>query len=107
MKFINDVESHSIVKLKSLATSEANYLKFSDRDVREDILGPTLYLAEPINAFAVALCDNIRRIRDVAEKTACDLTREKKRYRKRRKFRIIRYSLHTAKDSHYMKRNDK
>lgn len=60
---------------KSLTTSEANYSEFHDRDAREDIhLGPAaphahsgLHLAKSINAFAVALCDNVRRIRDVAE----------------------------------------
>lgn len=59
---------------KSLTTSEANYSEFHDRDAREDIhLSPAalhahlgLHLAKSINAFAVALCDNVRRIRDVA-----------------------------------------
>lgn len=56
-----------LIKLnKFLTTSDVNYSKFSDRDVREDILGLTLYLAERINAFA--LYNNIRRICDVAER---------------------------------------
>lgn len=62
------------MKPKSLRTSEANYSEFHDRDAHEDIhLGPValhthsgLHSAKSINAFAVALCDNVRCIRDVA-----------------------------------------
>lgn len=111
------MELLSIVEPKSLATREANYSKFSDRDVREDIhLDPTalylgLHLAEPINAFAVALCDNIRRIHDVAERRRKNSmwfnAREESISGAEKVSYIIRYSLHRIQqDSHYMKRCD-
>lgn len=51
--------------------NETNYSEFRDRDARKDIyLSPAvlhsgLHSAKSINAFAVALRDNIRRICDV------------------------------------------
>ncbi|KAI4483562.1 hypothetical protein M0804_007822 [Polistes exclamans] len=66
-----------VIRPKSLPTTEANYSEFLVCEMPVKIYAPFArekpwsspgaFKSKPINAFAVALCDNIVRIRDVVD----------------------------------------